>query len=50
MAHHAIEAVSTLQSVAARQQRLIPLITALEARPSNDTQELAQLARKITVT
>jgi transcriptional regulator with XRE-family HTH domain len=50
MAHHAIEAVSTLQSVAARQQRLIPLITALEARPSNDTHELAQLARKITAT
>ncbi|MGH3886219.1 MAG: helix-turn-helix domain-containing protein [Pseudonocardiaceae bacterium] len=50
LAHHAIEGVSTLQSVAARQQRLIPLATALEARPGNGTQELAQVARKIATT
>jgi hypothetical protein len=50
MARHALEEVSTLQSVAARQQRLLPLVTALEARPSSDTQELAQLARKIAAT
>jgi hypothetical protein len=50
MARHAIEGVSTLQSVAARRQRLIPLVTALEARPNGDTQELAQLARKIAAT
>jgi transcriptional regulator with XRE-family HTH domain len=50
MARHALEEVSTLQSVAARQQRLLPLVTALEARPSSDTHELAQLARKIVAT
>jgi hypothetical protein len=50
MARHAIDEVSTLQSVAARRQRLMPLATALEARPGSDTQELAQLARKIAVT
>jgi transcriptional regulator with XRE-family HTH domain len=50
MARHAIEGVSALQSLAARRQRLLPLITALEARPSSDTHELAQLARKIAAT
>jgi transcriptional regulator with XRE-family HTH domain/tetratricopeptide (TPR) repeat protein len=49
MAQHAISEVSTLQSAAAR-QRLVPLATALEARPNSDTQELAQVARKITAT
>jgi hypothetical protein len=49
MAHHAITEVSTLHSAAAR-QRLVPLATALEARPHSDTQQLAQIARKITAT
>ena len=47
LARHAINEVSTLQSVAARRQRLVPLANALEARPSRDTQELAGIARKI---
>jgi hypothetical protein len=47
LARHAIDKVSTLQSVAARRQRLVALATALEARPGTDTQQLAQLARKI---
>jgi hypothetical protein len=38
LARHAIEKVSTLQSVAARRQGLRPLATALEARPGTDTQ------------
>jgi hypothetical protein len=42
----AIEAVSTLQSVSARQERLVPLATALEARPGNDTKEIAQMATR----
>ena len=50
LAHHAINEISTLHSIAARRQRLIPLATALEARPNTDTQELAQLARKIAAT
>ncbi|MGH8920772.1 MAG: helix-turn-helix domain-containing protein, partial [Actinomycetes bacterium] len=37
LAHHAIEAVSTLQSVAARREWLTPLAPALEARPGTDT-------------
>ncbi len=49
LAHHAINEVSTLQSVAAR-QRLVPLAAALQARPGSDTQELARVARKITAT
>lgn len=49
LARHAIEEVSTLQSVPAR-QRLVPLTAALQARPNSDTQELAQMARKITAT
>ncbi len=32
---------------AARRERLMPLATALQARPGSDTQELARLARKI---
>jgi hypothetical protein len=50
LAHHAIAGVSTLQSVAARRQRLIPLATALEARPGTDTRELARIARQVAVT
>ncbi|MGH3718845.1 MAG: helix-turn-helix domain-containing protein [Pseudonocardiaceae bacterium] len=50
LAHQAIEKVSTLQSAAARRERLIPLATALEARPGADTQELARTARQIATT
>jgi hypothetical protein len=50
LARHAIEAVSTLQSVAVRRQRLVPLAAALEARPGTDNRELDQLARKIAAT
>ncbi|MGH3722167.1 MAG: hypothetical protein ACRDRI_25675, partial [Pseudonocardiaceae bacterium] len=48
LAHHAINEVRTLHSVAARQERLIPLATALEARPGTDNQDLARTARLIT--
>ncbi|MGH3717490.1 MAG: helix-turn-helix domain-containing protein [Pseudonocardiaceae bacterium] len=47
LAHHAINEVRTLHSVAARRERLIPLATALEARPGTDTQGLARAARQI---
>ncbi|HWR46386.1 MAG TPA: helix-turn-helix domain-containing protein [Pseudonocardiaceae bacterium] len=47
LARHAIDEVSTLHSVAARRERLIPLATALEARPSTDTRELARISRQI---
>jgi transcriptional regulator with XRE-family HTH domain len=50
LARHAIAGVSTLQSVVARRARLIPLATALEARPSTDTQELARVARQVATT
>ncbi len=50
LAHHAIAGVSALQSVAARRERLIPLATALETRPSTDTRELARLARQVATT
>jgi hypothetical protein len=33
-----------------RRQRLISLVTALEARPGTDTQELAQIARQVATT
>ncbi|MGH4015689.1 MAG: hypothetical protein ACRDSL_17550 [Pseudonocardiaceae bacterium] len=46
LAHQAIEAVSTLQSVAVRQERLLPLIDALAARPGGDHQELEGLGRR----
>ncbi|MDQ3762667.1 MAG: helix-turn-helix domain-containing protein [Actinomycetota bacterium] len=46
LARDAIEEVSTLQSVAARRARLVPLAAALEARPGSDTRELARTARK----
>ncbi|MBV8541919.1 MAG: helix-turn-helix transcriptional regulator [Pseudonocardiales bacterium] len=47
LAHQVIETVSTLQSVAARREWLTPLVTALEARPGTDTQELARTARQV---
>ncbi|MGH3688352.1 MAG: hypothetical protein ACRDQY_16050 [Pseudonocardiaceae bacterium] len=50
LARQAIEAVSTLQSVSARQQRLVPLATALEARPGNDAKEIAQMAHQVIAT
>jgi hypothetical protein len=50
LAHQAITQVSTLQSVAVRRERLIPLATALEARPGSDTRELARTARQVAAT
>ena len=50
LAHHAINEVSTLHSVAVRRQRLIPLATALETRSGAEAQELAQKARQISMT
>ena len=45
LAQHAITAVSTLHSAAARRERLLPLATALDTRPSPDTRDLARTAR-----
>ncbi|MGB6165774.1 MAG: hypothetical protein WCF33_05325 [Pseudonocardiaceae bacterium] len=50
LARQAIDAVSTLRSVAVRRQRLIPLAAALEARPSTNTLELARVARNVAAT
>jgi transcriptional regulator with XRE-family HTH domain len=50
LAHHAIEAVSTLNSIAARVQRLMPLAAALETRPGPDARDLAHQARQIATT
>ncbi len=50
LAHQAIEEVSSLQSVAVRRERLVPLATALHARPGRDTQELARMARQVAAT
>jgi hypothetical protein len=50
LAHQAIEGVITLQSATARQQRLVPLATALKSRPGSDTWKLAQRARKVAAT
>ncbi len=50
LARQAIAGASTLQSVAARQARLIPLATALETRPSTDARELAKAARQVAAT
>ncbi|MGH3866869.1 MAG: helix-turn-helix domain-containing protein [Pseudonocardiaceae bacterium] len=50
LARQAIAGVSTSQSIAARQERLIPLATALEARPSTETREIARIARKVIAT
>lgn len=47
LAHQAIDQVSTLQSVVARRERLVPLAAALDARPGSDNRELARTARKI---
>jgi hypothetical protein len=44
LARQVIDGASALQSVAAHQERLIPLATALETRPSTDTRELARTA------
>ncbi len=50
LARQAIDAVSTLQSVAVRQERLVPLATALEARPGNDAKEIARIAHQVATT
>jgi hypothetical protein len=50
LARQAITAVSTLQSVAARRERLVPLTAALEARPGNDAKEIARMAHQVTAT
>jgi hypothetical protein len=50
LAHHTIEAVSTLRSTALRRERLIPLAAALEARPGTDARDLARKARQIATT
>jgi len=50
LAHHAIEAVSTLRSTSVRQERLLPLATALEARPGTDNRDLARKARQVATT
>ncbi|MGH3831377.1 MAG: helix-turn-helix domain-containing protein [Pseudonocardiaceae bacterium] len=50
LAHHAIKEVSTLRSVAARQERLIPLATVLATHPNTDARELARAAREIATT
>ncbi|MBV9139905.1 MAG: hypothetical protein JO115_03140 [Pseudonocardiales bacterium] len=47
LARHAIEEVRGLRSVAARRERLLPLVAALESRPGTDTRDLAQTARRI---
>jgi transcriptional regulator with XRE-family HTH domain len=49
LAHGAITGVTRLSSLRAR-QRLTPLATALEARPSNDHRELARTARHLATT
>ncbi len=50
LARQAIEAVSSLQSVAVRRERLVPLVTALEARPGSDAKEIARMARQVAAT
>jgi hypothetical protein len=49
LAHSAITSVTKLSSHRAR-RRLEPLITALEARPGNDTKELGRMARQVATT
>jgi transcriptional regulator with XRE-family HTH domain len=46
LAHGAVTAVAHLRSQRAR-DRLTPLITTLESRPSSDHRELARMARKV---
>jgi transcriptional regulator with XRE-family HTH domain len=50
LARQAIDAVSTLQSVAVRRERLVPLTAALEARPGNDAKEIARIAHQVAAT
>ncbi|MGH3692533.1 MAG: helix-turn-helix domain-containing protein [Pseudonocardiaceae bacterium] len=50
LARQAIDAASTLQSVTVRQERLVPLAAALEARPGNDAKEIARMARQVAAT
>jgi transcriptional regulator with XRE-family HTH domain len=50
LARQAIDAVSTLQSVAVRRERLVPLAAALEARPGNDAKEIARIAHQVAAT
>ncbi|MGH3875341.1 MAG: helix-turn-helix domain-containing protein [Pseudonocardiaceae bacterium] len=50
LARKAIDAASTLQSAAVRHERLLPLATALEARPGNDARELARAAHQAAAT
>ena len=50
LARQAIERASTLQSIAAHRERLMPLATVLETRPGSDTRELARTARQIATT
>ncbi|MGH3755150.1 MAG: hypothetical protein ACRDRP_21150, partial [Pseudonocardiaceae bacterium] len=50
LARQAIEAVSSLQSVAVRHERLVPLTAALEARPGSDAKEIARMARQVIAT
>ncbi|MGH3811129.1 MAG: helix-turn-helix domain-containing protein [Pseudonocardiaceae bacterium] len=50
LARQAIDAVSTLQSVAVRRERLVPLVAALEARPGSDAKEVARKARQVAAT
>jgi transcriptional regulator with XRE-family HTH domain len=47
LAQRAITAAGALQSVAVRQERLLPLAAALEARPGDDTTQLARTARHL---
>ncbi|MGH3855434.1 MAG: hypothetical protein ACRDR6_18475 [Pseudonocardiaceae bacterium] len=50
LAHHAINEVRTLHSVAARRERLIPLATALATHSGTDARELTRTARHIAIT
>ena len=49
LAHGAVTAAARLTSFRVR-QRLVPLYTALEARPRNDYRELARMARQVATT
>ncbi|MBV9141247.1 MAG: helix-turn-helix transcriptional regulator [Pseudonocardiales bacterium] len=49
LAHNAITGVTKIISFRAR-QRLVPLVAALDARPSTDARELARAARHLTTT
>ena len=47
LARQAVDALSTLPSVAVRRERLNPLIAALDARPGNDARDVARAARQV---